>query len=155
MTVSIAKPPYSSLRRPFGSNHEARNAVLLSLFLAILVLPTSFALAADLSGRWNGTLEFKDGQTQTAPAHADLKQENKLVSGKIWKEEDKQFQIEQGQVSGTEVSFKFSAPEGEDEQNLIHSVKLTLVSPTEMQGTLEFDASGQKFNGKLTLTKQK
>jgi hypothetical protein len=158
VTVFIAEPPHSLLPRHFGSDHQLRNAVSLRPFLAIvLLLTTSFALAADVSGRWNGTLAFKgeDGHMQTAPAHADLKQENKNVSGKIWKEEGQQFEIEQGQVSGNEISFKFSAPEGEDEQILIHYVKLTLVSPTEIQGTLEFDASGKKFSGELTLARDK
>jgi len=49
----------------------------------------------------------------------------------------------------------FNAPEGEDEQTIIHSVKLALVSPTQMQGTLEFDAGGQKMNGKLTFSREK
>jgi hypothetical protein len=139
--------------------HIFKKAIYLSRpFLPILLLlTTSFALAVDVSGKWNGVLEFKseDGQTQTAPAHADLKQQNKVVTGKVWKQGDQQFEIEQGQVSENEISFKFSAPEGEDEQVLVHSVKLTLGSPTEMQGTLEFDASGKRFSGKLTFTREK
>lgn len=109
-----------------------------------------------MSGKWNGSLEFKsdDGRTQSAPAHADLKQQASAVTGKIWKEEGEQFEIEQGQVNGNEISFTFRAPEGEDEQMLIHSVKLTLVSPTRLQGTLEFDAAGQKVSGKLTFTRE-
>jgi hypothetical protein len=123
----------------------------------LLLLVTAYALAVDVSGKWNGSLEFKgeDGRTQSAPAHADLKQQASTVNGKIWKEQGQQFEIEQGQVTGDEISFKFHAPEGEDEQILIHSVKLTLVSPTQLQGTLEFDAAGQKVSGKLTFTREK
>jgi hypothetical protein len=109
-----------------------------------------------VSGKWRGSLEFKgeDGQAHTAPAHADLKQQNDAITGRIWKGEGQQFEIEQGQVSGNEISFTFRAPEGEDEQVLVHSVKLTLVSPTQLQGTLQFDAGGQKVSGKLTFTKE-
>lgn len=116
-----------------------------------------FALAADVSGKWNGSLEFKneDGLTQSVTAHAVLKQQGNTVTGKIWKEEGQQFEIEQGQVSDKEFSFTFHAPEGEDEQELIHSVKLTLISRNQLQGTLEFDAAGQKASGKLTLTREK
>ena len=91
-------------------------------------LTTPCAFAADISGKWNGSLEFNgiSGQTQTAPAHADLKQQNNGVSGKIWKEEGQQFEIDQGQITDNEISFTFRAPEGEDEQMLVHSVKLTL-----------------------------
>ena len=158
VTISIAQPPHFWLGRSFGSNNRARNVLVLELFLAILLLlTTSIAIAADLSGKWNGALEFKgeDGQTQTAPAHADLKQDNKLVTGKIWKEEGQEFKIDHGQVNGNEISFQFSAPEGEGEQVVIHFVKLVLVSANKMEGTLEFDGSGQKFSGKLTFTRQK
>ena len=130
----------------------------LRQFLPILLLIlTPFALAAEVSGNWNGSLEFKsqDGQTQVAPAHAEFKQQSNTVTGRIWKEEGQQFEIEQGQVTGNDISFTFRAPEGEDEQVLIHSVKLTLVSPTQLQGTLEFDPGGQKVSGKLTLTREK
>jgi len=102
-------------------------------------------------------LEFKteDGRTQTAPAHADLMEQNNVVSGKIWKEEGQQFDIERGQVIGKEIYFEFRAPEGEDEQLLVHSAKLTLVSPTKMQGTLQFDAGGQNVSGRLVFTREK
>jgi hypothetical protein len=117
----------------------------------------SFANAADVSGKWNGFLEFKgeEGKTQTAPAHADLTQQADVVTGRIWKEEGQQFEIEQGKITGNEISFKFRAPEGEDEQVLVHSVKLTLVSPTQLRGTLEFYAGGQKVSGELTFTREK
>jgi len=123
----------------------------------LLLLSTSFAIASDVSGKWNGSLEFKGeyGHTQTAPAHADLKQKANAVTGKIWKEEGQQFEIEQGQVTGNEIAFKFRAPEGEDEQTVIHSVKLTVVSPTQLQGTVEFDAGGHKVSGKLTFIRDK
>lgn len=64
------------------------NEARLRLFLPILLLlTTSFGVAADVSGKWNGALEFKgeDGQTQTAAAHADLEQQNNVLTGTIWK----------------------------------------------------------------------
>jgi hypothetical protein len=134
-----------------------KRALISGLLTLLLFSVISFALAVDLSGKWNGSLEFKseDGLTQSVPAHAVLKQQNKTVTGKIWKEEGQQFEIEQGQVTDKEISFIFHAPEGEDKQVLIHSVKLNLLSPTQLQGTLEFDAAGQKVSGKLTFTREK
>jgi hypothetical protein len=136
----------------FRHNRNAR-----TLFLPILLLLTTYAFATDVSGKWNGMLEFKgeDSQGQTVPAHAELKQQNNVVVGKVWKEDGQRFEIEHGQVTGNEVSFTFRAPEGEEEEVIVHSVKLSSVSPTQMQGTLEFDAGGQKFAGKLTFTKEK
>ena len=127
------------------------------LFLSILLLLATFALAADVSGRWNGTLEFKgeDGQAQTVSAHLELKQQKDTLRGTVWKEEGQRFEIEQGRVDGNEVSFTFRAPEAEEDEVAVHSVKLSAVSPVQMQGTLEFDAGGQKFAGKLTFTREK
>jgi hypothetical protein len=130
--------------------------ITYTLFFASLLLLTRFALAADVSGKWNGTLEFKgeNGQAQTVPAHAELTQQNNVVVGKVWKEDGQRFEIEQGRVTGNEVSFSFRAPEGEEEEVLVHSVKLSSVSSTQMRGTLEFDAGGQKFAGRLTFTRE-
>jgi len=75
--------------------------------------------------------------------------------GKIWKEDDQQFLIEQGKANGDEISFVFNAPESEDEQILVHSVKLVVVGPTRMQGTLEFEAGGQQVSSKLSFTRDK
>ena len=126
------------------------------LFPLIFLLST-FALAGDASGRWSGSLEFKgeNGQSQAAAAHADLKQEANVVTGRVWKEEGPHFEIEQGQVTGNEISFKFRAPEGEEEQVVVHSVRLSFVSPTQLEGTLEFELEGQKVSAKLTFSKEK
>jgi hypothetical protein len=128
--------------------------MLLSI---LLLLMTPLAMAADVSGRWSGVVEFagEGGRTQSAAARAELKQQGNTVAGTIGKEGGQQFDIEQGKVSGNEVSFQFRAPEGEEETVLVHSVKLTLLSPTQMQGTFEFEAGGQKASGKLTLTRDK
>ena len=127
------------------------------LVFSILLLLTTLASAADVSGKWNGTLEFKgdNGQSQTVPAHAELRQQNNTVVGTVWKEDGQRFDIEQGRATGSEISFTFKAPEGEENEVLVHSVKLNSVSPTQMQGTLEFDSEGQKFAGRLTFTKEK
>jgi hypothetical protein len=127
------------------------------LLFPVLLLLTTFALAADVSGKWNGTLEFKgeDGQAQAVPAHAELKQQNGTLFGTVWKEDGQRFEIEQGRVTRNEILFTFKAPEGEEEEVLVHSVKLSSVSPTQLRGTLEFDAGGQKFSGKLTFTREK
>lgn len=163
MEISDAKLHQTTLSRFVERTCQTRNTLVKAIYLLPVFLPvfllmaTSSARGADVSGKWNGALEFDEGngQTQRLPAHADLKQQNNVVTGKVWKEVSLQCEIEQGQVSGDEISFRFSAPEGEDEEMLIHTVRLTLLSPTEMQGTLEFIAGGQKFRGKLTFTREK
>lgn len=145
------------MRAKFAGSVRRNGACVVLRAMAILLCLTTLALAADVSGKWSGTLEFKgdDGQSQTVPAYAELKQQNGTLVGTVWKEDGQRFEIEQGRVAGNEISFTFKAPEGEEEEVLVHSVKLNTMSPTQMQGTLEFDAGGQKFAGKLTFTREK
>lgn len=126
------------------------------LSIPILLLLTTLAFGADASGRWKGSMEFKgdDGQIQTVSAYAELKQQGSTVTGKVWKEQGQRFEIEQGQVTDNHVSFTFHAPEGEEEQVIVHSVKLTLASPTHLQGTLEFELGGQRVGARIRFSKE-
>jgi len=139
------------------ADHPTHVKLISKRLFPLIFLLSTLALAGDASGRWNGSLEFKgeNGQSQAALAHADLKQEANAVTGRVWKEEGQHFEIEQGQVTGNEISFKFRAPEGEEEQVVVHSVRLNFVSPTHLQGTLEFELGGQKVSAKLTFNKEK
>ena len=126
------------------------------LLIPTLLLLTTLAFAADASGRWKGSMEFKgdDGQIQTVSSYAELKQQGSAITGKVWKEQGQQFEIEQGQVTDNQISFKFHAPEGEEEQVIVHSVRLTLVSLTQLQGSLEFELGGQRVSAKLIFSKE-
>ena len=103
--------------------------LLLPMLLLLLLAPTVHA--ADVSGKWTGALELKTAEAgvQSVAAHVELKQQGNSLSGKIWKEADQQFLIEQGKARGDEISFVFNAPEGEDEQILAHTVKLRAPNP--------------------------
>jgi hypothetical protein len=127
-------------------------AVLFVLLLAPL------ASAADVTGKWGGSLVVKnpDGETVTVPAHADFKQQGDSVTGKVWKEIERQFAIEQGKIEGNRITFEFKAPEGsEHAEPLVHSVRLTVVSEDQLQGDLDVGMDGDKMTGKLTLTREK
>lgn len=140
-----------------GNADQPINIRLASrLLIPTLLLLTTLAFGADASGRWKGSMEFKgdDGQIQTVSAYAELKQQGSTITGKVWKEQGQQFEIEQGQVTDNQISFKFHAPEGEEEQVIVHSVTLTLVSLTQLQGTLEFELGGQRASAKLTFSKE-
>lgn len=138
------------------ADHPIDGLLALRLLIPTLLFLTTVALGANASGRWKGSLEFEgdDGQIQTVSAYADLKRQGSSVTGKIWKEQGQQFEIEQGQVTDNRISFKFHAPEGEEEHVIVHSVRLTLVSPTQLQGTLEFELVDQRVSAKLTLNKE-
>ena len=131
-----------------------RRHILRAAF-GLLLVP--FVNAADVSGNWTGSLEFNnpEGDTQSAPAQAELKQLGNSLTGKVWKEAGHEFPIAKGKIEGNQVTFQFTAPEGEPDSALVHSVKLTLVSPTQLRGLLEFEAGGQKMSCKLTLTRKR
>ena len=156
----MAINPTEAIHRPSNKTkavHPTRVRLTPKRLFPLIFLLSTFALARDASGRWTGSLEFKseNGQSQAASAHADLKQEANAVTGRVWKEEGQHFEIEQGQVTGNEISFKFRAPEGEEEQVVVHSVRLSFVSPTQLQGTLEFELGGQKVSAKLTFSRER
>ena len=154
--MTIYPNAISQVRGKGKADHPITSRLASRLLIPTLFLLTTLALGADASGRWKGSLELKggDGQMQTVSAYADLKQQGKTVTGKVWKEQEQQFEIEQGQVTDNQISFKFHAPEGEEDQLIVHSVRLTLISPTRQQGSLEFELGGERVSAKLTFTKE-
>src|SRR5215470_11018329 len=120
-----------------------------------LLLWAPIASATDVSGKWTGSLEFKspDGDAQTVPAHVEFKQQNKTIIGSVWKDAEHQFRIDNGKIEGNRITFEFSAPEGEEDNILIHKVSLTVMNAAELEGQVEFEAGGNKLTGKLKLTR--
>jgi hypothetical protein len=140
-------------------NEARRKTTMRRLSCAVLfVLLVPLASAADVTGKWSGSLEGKDpdGETVTVPAHADLKQQGDSITGKVWKEIEHQFSIEKGKIEGNRIAFEFKAPEGsEDAEPLVHSVRLTVVGEDQLQGELEVAMEGGKMTGKLTFAREK
>ena len=122
-----------------------------------MLLMTPFLMAADVSGRWSGSLEIKtpDGQTQSIPAYAEFKQNGDSVTGAVWKESDDQFRIEKGRIENDRITFEFTAPKGSEDSALVHTVRLTVVGENQLQGELEFENGGTKFTAKLTFKRDK
>jgi hypothetical protein len=129
---------------------------MCNLLFVLLLAP--LASAADLTGKWSGSLEAKDpnGEAVVIPAHADLKQQGASVTGKVWKEIEHQFSIEKGKSEGNRITFEFKAPEGSDDSELlVHRVSLSVVGENQLQGEIEFAMEGDKMTGKLTFTREK
>jgi len=123
-----------------------------------VLLLTPLASAADVTGKWSGSLEAKDpnGEAVVIPAHADLKQQGDSVTGKVWKEIERQFSIEKGKIEGNRITFEFKAPEGSDDSELlVHRASLSVEGGNQLQGEIEFAMEGDKMTGKLTLTREK
>jgi hypothetical protein len=128
------------------------STVLFILLLAPLVS------AADVTGKWSGSLEGKvpDGEAITVQTHAELKQQGDSVTGKVWKETEHQYSIEKGKIEGNRITFEFKAPEGSDDaEPLVHTVRLTVVGEDQLQGEVEIPMDGGKMTGKLTFAREK
>lgn len=112
--------------------------------------------AANVSGKWSGSLEFKDpeGHAQTIPAHAEFKQQDQIVTGAVWKEAGHEFRIENGKVEGDRITFEFKAPEGEEDSVLVHTVTLAVTGEGQLQGEVAIEAEGNRMIGKLVLTRE-
>lgn len=124
----------------------------------LLVMLAPFASAADLTGKWSGSLEAKtpSGEAVVVPANVELKQQGDEVTGRVWKDTEHQFSIEKGTISGDQITFEFRAPEGSEEADpIVHAVRLSVVSQSRLQGQIEFAIEGEKMTGKLTLTREK
>jgi uncharacterized protein involved in outer membrane biogenesis len=97
-----------------------------------------------------------DGDTQTIPVHAELKQQGKAVTGTIGKEAEQRFPIDKGKIEDGKITFECEAPEGDESSGKrLYTVRLSVISETQLQGELEFEADGNKVTGKLTLTREK
>jgi hypothetical protein len=120
----------------------------LLLTLVILLAPVA-ARAADVSGKWSGSMDMKgpDGQTQSMPVTAEFKQDGKTVTGTAGREGDDQLTVQKGTIDGDDFTFEVEAPDG------VYSVKLK-VGDGQLKGEVKFsDPSGNKQTASLTLNK--
>ncbi|MGA3025792.1 MAG: hypothetical protein ABSF98_13575 [Bryobacteraceae bacterium] len=123
--------------------------LLLSLFLLAAPLTLS---AADISGKWTGTMDMKapDGAAQSMPVTAEFKQDGKSVTGTAGREGDEPLTIQKGTIEDNKFTFEVEAPDGK------YAVSLTVVSDSQLQGDVAFsDPEGNKQTAKLTLTRAK
>ena len=136
-------------------SHIARLAVLL-----LLLSPSVFASAEDLSGKWSGTFVVTMGDQ---PAHDDTAymiatQKGADLTGSIGPNESQQFPILKGKIATvkeagkdvTKVSFDVQPDNGPD----VAHVELAIVDG-HLKGKLTAEANGQKVSAVLDLTRVK
>ena len=78
-------------------------AILLGVLLSAATLN-----AADVTGRWSGTMDFKSagGTTESGPAYMILKQEGSKVTGTGGPNESEQYPIQNGKLEGDKLTFE-------------------------------------------------
>ena len=73
--------------------------------IAIMALPV---IAADVSGRWSGTMEFPSGggDNNSFPVYFVLTQKGAVVTGTGGPQASEQFPITNGKIEGAKVTFE-------------------------------------------------
>jgi len=84
-----------------------RSIQRLSILFLLGIAPL---LAADVTGKWEGTGTTPDGAVETL--NVVLKVEGGAIKGDIGPNADKRFQIASGKVDGTKVTFHVEGPNG-------------------------------------------
>lgn len=118
------------------------------LILLLLLAPVAFA-AADVSGKWTGTMDLKlpDGSVNSAPVSAELKQTGTMVTGTAGVAGQDQYTLEKGTIDGNQLTFEVHAADG------LYAVKITIVSDTQLKGEVAFTLNGVQATASLSLTK--
>jgi len=128
------------------------------VFLVVtFMLSAAWATTGDVSGKWRGSASVKlpDGD-QVVPISAEFKQQDKSVTGTTGKDGEEQYAIDKGKIDDGKLSFEFTAPE-EDEPSgkRTYTLRLNVVSDTQLEGEFEAMANGGKMVGKVVLTRAK
>lgn len=76
--------------------------IVFSVFATLALLATSL-VAADLTGKWTAETEGRDGQKRTVILN--LKSEGEALSGTVSGPGGRDFNIENGKITGDDVSF--------------------------------------------------
>jgi len=76
---------------------------LLLTSALILLVAIGTAIAADITGKWNGEVQGRGGQTR--PVTFNLKQDGGQLTGSMVGPQGRELPIADGKVSGDQVSF--------------------------------------------------
>ncbi|HZT33536.1 MAG TPA: hypothetical protein VFA33_26850 [Bryobacteraceae bacterium] len=109
--------------------------------------------AADISGKWIGSIEVADdssGTTINTPVRAEFEQKSNLLSGKIGRREDQQTEsIRNGKVEGTKIVFEVTSPETAGAMKF----DLTLEGD-RIEGNMKGSLDSGPITGKVHLVRQ-
>jgi hypothetical protein len=113
--------------------------------------------AAYVTGKWSGTLEGKgdDGSAISVPAHMEFKQAGEAITGSVGKDSGHEYAINKGKIADNQITFEFTAPEGDEDSAFIHRVKLAVLGEGRLEGEFQFEVEGNKVAAKLKLTRNK
>jgi hypothetical protein len=116
-----------------------------SLAFALLLAVAAPAFAADVDGKWTGSLETPGG---TFPLAYTFKADGAKLTGSTTGPDGKEIAIKNGKIDGNKISFSFDLDMGQGPMTFDYT---GVVSPTEVK--LHSDFMGNAID--FTLTKAK
>jgi hypothetical protein len=124
------------------------------LFFGLLFFLFAQALAADVSGRWTGTIAVKDvasGAIITTPVEIEFNQQASTISGKIGRSRDNDaVPIQNARIEGNRIYFEASSDE------TTGPCKFTLtIAGDSMEGDMIGAIESEDITGKVKITRLK
>ena len=121
--------------------------------LWLLPCLTMVLTAADVSGKWTGTIEVADdssGATINTPVRAEFEQKANSLSGKIGRREDDRAEsIRNGKIDGKKILFEVTSTE------TLGAVKFDLtLEDDRMEGQMNSSLDSGPITGKVHLVRQ-
>ena len=124
---------------------------ITAMAVLLLTMVSAHAQSGDLTGKWAGkmTRTAPDGATQTIDFMFDLKQKDKVITGTVGPNAERQWPIEKGTVDGSNVKFQVQQPDGP-----MRTFTLKLVKD-RLQGEMLAELKGQSFTAKVDAGRDK
>jgi len=122
-----------------------------SLLLCVLLLLSSAAFAADVTGTWVITISNpnSDGTQRSDSGMAVLKQNGNVITGTLGPDADRQNQISEGTIKDDKITLKVMP-----QPDRVMTFELT-ISGEKLTGTVERTGSTAKGKAEFVKTAQK
>jgi hypothetical protein len=118
--------------------------------VCILLCAAITLSAADISGKWSGTITMTNGQGETndGTAFVIFKQNGSEITGSAGGDENQQFPITKGNIEGNRITFEVQS------DGPLYKVDVMLVGD-HIKGDVTAVREGQTVKGKVDMTRVK
>jgi hypothetical protein len=118
--------------------------------VCILLCAAITLSAADISGKWSGTITMTNapGETNDGTAFVIIKQNGPEITGTAGADENQQFPITKGKIEGNKITFEVQS------DGPLYKVDVMLVAD-HIKGEVTAVREGQTVKGKVDMTRVK
>jgi|HubBroStandDraft_2_1064218.scaffolds.fasta_scaffold545946_1 hypothetical protein len=120
-----------------------KNSIFFRGLLLALLLSITTAGAANLTGKWSGTMQL-GGQTRSEPVYMVLRQEGNKLAGSGGPNESEQNPFEGGKVEGNKLTFDI--PLGENSMHFEMEAQ-----GDQITGEMKREREGKVENARVSL----